>query len=468
MPTITVLAPDSALAMDEVVRQLGGEAYILSTSQQDGMVQIKATNDPGTATPKRASAVKTIFEDEMDKQFAAAGRGRVSVAIEDPVDGGSPSPVFMTASERPQLVAMDGGLTNGARRRDVAAPRRDVIDAPVEPEAPIVFHSCRHTAAKDAATDMNGADPAPATPAGQAKPPIADRPQDPLEDRLMRLEAALGLASVAPGAPATPQTPPPAKAVYEGQELIDAGLDAYQVKSTLRDLPARTPQALVSALAARLVSNTSAQALKAAAIVVVGPSGGGKTTLAAKFAALLNEVDEGRALGLVNLTDGSEPQSDVLSFHGRVMNVPVETWDIGAAGDWTAPSKDTVQIIDAGCMAGQIKDIWPRLQDHFAGRTVHVVMAMPSGLAASKIAQELAQYQEMQPEIVLTKLDECECALPEMSEFLIAQARVGWLSGTRNLVDNLAQATTEILEQYLQFNMASDDPAGSEQPVKGY
>ena len=53
MPTITVTAPDSAMAMDEVVRQLGSDAYILSTSQQDGLVQIKASLDPLNSSPRR-------------------------------------------------------------------------------------------------------------------------------------------------------------------------------------------------------------------------------------------------------------------------------------------------------------------------------------------------------------------------------------------------------------------------------
>lgn len=64
MPTITVMAPDSALAMDEVVRQLGDGAYILSTTQQDGMIRIKATNDPMNSAPKRNSLVHTVYEDE--------------------------------------------------------------------------------------------------------------------------------------------------------------------------------------------------------------------------------------------------------------------------------------------------------------------------------------------------------------------------------------------------------------------
>ena len=65
MPTITVTAPDSAMAMDEVVRQLGSEAYILSTSHQDGLVQIKASLDPLNSSPRRPKAIQTVFEKEM-------------------------------------------------------------------------------------------------------------------------------------------------------------------------------------------------------------------------------------------------------------------------------------------------------------------------------------------------------------------------------------------------------------------
>ncbi len=70
MPTITVTAPDTALAMDEVVRQLGSEAYILSTTKQDGLVQIKASIDPLNSAPRHPKTVKTVFEEEMEKQFS--------------------------------------------------------------------------------------------------------------------------------------------------------------------------------------------------------------------------------------------------------------------------------------------------------------------------------------------------------------------------------------------------------------
>ncbi len=51
--TITVRAADSGLAMDEVVRQLGPEALILSTSRRGGLVEIKATLEADEAVPAR-------------------------------------------------------------------------------------------------------------------------------------------------------------------------------------------------------------------------------------------------------------------------------------------------------------------------------------------------------------------------------------------------------------------------------
>ena len=40
MPSVTVLAPDSALALDEVFRPLGENAFILSTTRRDGQIEI--------------------------------------------------------------------------------------------------------------------------------------------------------------------------------------------------------------------------------------------------------------------------------------------------------------------------------------------------------------------------------------------------------------------------------------------
>jgi hypothetical protein len=76
-------------------------------------------------------------------------------------------------------------------------------------------------------------------------------------------------------------------------------------------------------------------------------------------------------------------------------------------------------------------------------------MAIPSGLAANRLAHELDKASQLDAQIVLTKLDETEFSVPEVSQLITKSAKVGWLTGTLELSGNLAKATCEIMEQYL-------------------
>lgn len=62
MTFVTVRAPDSQKAMEEVIRRLGPDAYILSTTQSGGMVEIRAAREPALAasTPRFASVLAGI------------------------------------------------------------------------------------------------------------------------------------------------------------------------------------------------------------------------------------------------------------------------------------------------------------------------------------------------------------------------------------------------------------------------
>ena len=46
MATLKFIASDSATAMEEVIRKLGPEALIVSTSKRGNKIEIEATNDP--------------------------------------------------------------------------------------------------------------------------------------------------------------------------------------------------------------------------------------------------------------------------------------------------------------------------------------------------------------------------------------------------------------------------------------
>lgn len=71
MPRITVRAPDTALAMEEVERQLGPQAYILSTRQRGGLVEIAAATDPLEAAPIPPAAIPASLEEARARVVAA-------------------------------------------------------------------------------------------------------------------------------------------------------------------------------------------------------------------------------------------------------------------------------------------------------------------------------------------------------------------------------------------------------------
>ena len=65
MAVITARGIDSAAAMEEVVRRLGADAFILSTTSRDGVVEIKAANDPSAAARPQAET-----EEARPRSFA--------------------------------------------------------------------------------------------------------------------------------------------------------------------------------------------------------------------------------------------------------------------------------------------------------------------------------------------------------------------------------------------------------------
>lgn len=82
MTAITVRAPDSQKAMDEILQRLGPDALILSTRRSGRMVEITALPpDPGTAQAPRSRPAAPLLpeaEDDGGTAFAAALRAEAA------------------------------------------------------------------------------------------------------------------------------------------------------------------------------------------------------------------------------------------------------------------------------------------------------------------------------------------------------------------------------------------------------
>ena len=464
MPTITVMAPDSALAMDEVVRQLGDSAYILSTTQKDGMIQIKATNEPTTSAPQRLSAVKTVFEDGLERQASARIRRPVTTALAAQLEP-AVAENETERSERPALVAVDGGLMRETPRRAKMPDSSSKLQAPQAQAA--VFSSSRG----DLGSEQDEAAPPPDSPAAKTVPERASAPRVRIQEegvdailndfgaRVERLEASLGLGTLTPAPCPEPPT------TYQSEDFVAAGmpsaLASALVKSAEASQGVATTSTVAKTLAREMVTPPHTVALDADILFVVGASGSGKTTLAAKFAALLRETREERTVSLVSLEDAQTPQIDLLSSLARLINVPTNRWMVDQLDRWSPPRDGETLVVDLACSQKELAELWPDVQAKFENYHCHVVLALGSGLSNDRIFDALEAVEVLKPEIVLTKLDEFECALPELCTIVEQNARIGWLAGTRSLVGNLAQATSAIMEQYLQGCISASEARGS-------
>jgi len=421
MPTITVTAPDSAMAMDEVVRQLGSDAYILSTTQQDGLVQIKASLDPLITAPLRPNIVKTVFEEEMEKQFSVAPQQKAvasDTSKRPSVDEGF---AVLPETQTGQVVAQD------------LQTIRDEHAARVEPTLKVV--------------------PPQLNPIQHSSEVITHQT---IEERLTKLEKEMELISARTleAQPSTEVVPKTTTSPSLAQhDLVVLGFDQTLIDDAISSQKAWGKPIsnidLITHISQQAVSHEVSNTLNADILLVVGPSGSGKTTLSAKFATIIGELKKSRALKFVNLEDKSRPQVGLLRHYAKLLGVPLSRWSIAKPHAWRPIESNTIHIVDLACTTDQVIEIWPKLQTHFDGYKLQVLMAIPSGLAVNRLADELDKAVQLNAQVVLTKIDEYELSIPEVSQLITKSAKVGWLTGTLELSGNLAKATFEIMEQYL-------------------
>lgn len=411
MPTITVTAPDSALAMDEVVRQLGSEAYIVSTSQLDGLVQIKATIDPMTPLQRRSGNVQTVFEDELEKQFL----------LNKPTKMSDQPELAASKADSAKFSAIEGGVRVSTDNKQETSSKKisnTTIESTVGRVEPIFK---QHYAQ-----------------------PLKTNSQLSVEQRLNRLENLMQVEDVFYADVNQ----------FEYQKIVELGFNRSLVDEAVKDrissgLP--TSQAdLIRYFAEQVVSSKVHKSYSADILVVFGPSGCGKTTLAAKFATLLGDMNGARDVQLISLDDLTAPQGSLLEHYCKQINIPIIRCPILDQALWPPIDKEKQYILDVACSTESALEVWPQLLEYFSNLDVEVLVALPSGLNTKRLSNELMKTQHLLPKVVLTKLDESDFSVPEIAQLLSCSSRVGWLTGQQDLTGKLVEASADSMEQYLQ------------------
>jgi flagellar biosynthesis protein FlhF len=203
----------------------------------------------------------------------------------------------------------------------------------------------------------------------------------------------------------------------------------------LRGTPAepRTPAAATTALTLRSTAR---------AVMLVGPTGAGKTTTIAKLAARAALI-ENRRVRLVTLDSYRVGGVEQIRMFAELIGVPLEVLQHpGDLRDVLASDHETVFVDTAG-RSPRDQDAIGELAAHTSGLGLEVHLAVPAATSPAHVDQLAQRYRALAPtRLLYTKLDEVDSA-PDLAQ---APARlrlpVTWVTTGQAVPEDLEQPTS--------------------------
>jgi flagellar biosynthesis protein FlhF len=226
------------------------------------------------------------------------------------------------------------------------------------------------------------------------------------------------------------------------RKLVEAGA-AHAAKAETTAKPAAAAARTRAASDAALTAPSNARA-----IMLVGPTGVGKTTTIAKLAARAALVD-GKRVELVTLDDYRVGGVDQIRTFADLIGIPLRTVSAsgptgGAAGlaEALATDADLVLIDTAGRSprdTAAIAELATMIEDVPA---IEVHVAISAGTSPAQIDKIVALYRPLAPaRLLFTKLDEVDAA-PELAEAPVRlRLPITWITTGQQVPEDLEEPT---------------------------
>jgi len=407
MATITVQASDTSTAMDEIALKLGEDAMILSTTKKNGKVIMQASND-APAAPKQAQPASTSAISDFDRLFAdKLGQELAKPTIDLSAAGAeqrrAPASAGRTSS----------GRTSSGNASASPSAQPDAIQTHLVSALGLLAEKMEHIEDRLAAMTL--------TPYEGLNPELGD--STPMQLRRSGFSDTI-ITNL--------------HASFAGLGY-EAGVSSF-----------------LSHLGQQLAITQSDSLMQKRIYFIVGPSGSGRTTLAAKLAANLKDEHSGRVVALAHLASSSAETDNKLKSYARLLNLPFchLTHDV-PANQFDKMTDFDIMVVDVTLSVDQSNHYLGQLTEHLGASEVQTIMSLQGGSSASLIRQSMTAYKQVNPLIALTKLDECETTPAEFSALAEQEASIALLSGTRSVVGALAFASGNIISQYLTENFSS-------------
>ncbi len=187
-------------------------------------------------------------------------------------------------------------------------------------------------------------------------------------------------------------------------------------------------------------------------VMVVGPTGVGKTTTIAKIAAMA--VMEGRKTALFTSDNYRVSAVEQIRTFARVLGLPIEVVNAGfeIPGLLEKYDEDTLILMDTvGCgfretgRLSQVRDIW----EHFSPHAVHMAISATSRLKDIQVSVEKTRETIPVTRAIVTKLDETLCAGTALWLPMTFGLPLSFLATGQNVPRDIDLATGELLSESL-------------------
>jgi flagellar biosynthesis protein FlhF len=199
----------------------------------------------------------------------------------------------------------------------------------------------------------------------------------------------------------------------------------------------RRPRATTAAHDAPLTASSTGHI-----VMLVGPTGAGKTTTIAKLAARAALIDE-RRVGVVTLDNYRVGGVDQIRTFTDLIGVPLQVAESPAQlGDLIDPSHD-LTLIDTAGRSPRDRAAIEELATHIDGLDIEIHLVIPAGATAAQVDELVQRYSPLRPtRLLFTKLDEYEHA-PELA---LAPARtrlpITWVTTGQAVPEDIEQPTS--------------------------
>lgn len=166
-------------------------------------------------------------------------------------------------------------------------------------------------------------------------------------------------------------------------------------------------------------------------VIVVGASGAGKSLVAAKIAAHMMTHDANCRPVFTLANAQGRSAGALLNDKAQLMNIKMQTRSLDELNS-PVPPVDAPEIIEVHGSSAEVQLVVEALANE---KGTQVVIALPAGMHPRAASRVCAQWQKVDPVVVMTRLDDWLPTAEDMAVFLANGTRLAWVTQGESILD---------------------------------